>query len=68
VVERHIEKKDTGFARFLGISVRSVYETVAGFDLAAVHKYIDEELNQEIEDKAHNLVKQLSSFRNKLKQ
>ena len=48
--------------------MRSVYETVAGFDLATVHKYIDEELNQEIEDKAHNLVKQLSSFRKKLKQ
>jgi len=47
--------------------MRSVYETVAGFDLAALYKYIDEDLNQSIEDKAYALVKQLASFRNKLK-
>ena len=55
------------FARFLTIAIRSVYETVAGFDLAALNGYIDEPLNQEIEDKAYNLVKQLAAFRNKLK-
>jgi len=68
IAEGSADNSDTEFARFFGISVRSVYETVAGFDLATVHRYIDEDLNQEIEDKAHNLVKQLSSFRNKLKQ
>ena len=41
---------------------------MAGFDLAALQGYIDEDGNEGIEDKAHNLVKQLSSFRNRLKQ
>ena len=68
IAEGSADNSDSEFASFLGISVRSVYETVAGFDLAAVHRYIDEELNQEIEEKAHNLVKQLTSFRNQLKQ
>ena len=68
IAEGSADNSDPEFARFLSISIRSVYETVAGFDLAALHQYIDEDLNQEIEDKAHNLVKQLSSFRNKLKQ
>jgi four helix bundle protein len=68
IVEGSADNSDSEFARFLGISVRSVYESVAGFDLATLHQYIDGGLNQEIEDKAHNLVKQLSSFRNKLKQ
>ena len=47
--------------------MRSVYETVAGFDLATLYEYIDEDLSQSIEDKAYNLVKQIASFRNKLK-
>jgi len=51
------------FARFLGISIRSIYETVAGFDLALTYKMIDEKLNKEVEDQAENLVKQLSGFR-----
>ena len=68
IAEGSADNSDSEFARFLSISMRSVYETVAGFDLATVHRYIAEDLNQEIEDKAHNLVKQLSSFRNKLKQ
>jgi four helix bundle protein len=68
IAEGSADNSDAEFARFLGISIRSVYETVAGFDLSTVYRYIDEDMNQEIEDKAHNLVKQLSSFRNKLKQ
>ena len=68
IAEGSADNSDAEFARFLGISIRSVYETVAGFDLATVYRYIDEDMNKEIEDKAHNLVKQLSSFRNKMKQ
>ena len=67
IAEGSADNSDAEFARFLGISIRSVYETVAGFDLATVYRYIDEDMNQEIEEKAHNLVKQLSSFRSKLK-
>jgi len=74
IAEGSADNSDVEFARFLGISMKSVYETVAGFDLATLHRYIDEDLNKEIEDKAHmakeppsGLVKQLSSFRSKLK-
>ena len=67
IAEGSADNSDAEFARFLSISIRSVYESVAGLDLAALHRYIDENLNQEIEDEAHSLVKQLSSFRNKLK-
>jgi len=67
IAEGSADNSDTEFARFLGISIRSVYETVAGFDLAALYEYIDEDLNQRIEEKAYSLVKQLASFRNKLK-
>jgi len=68
IAEESADNSDAEFARFLSISMRSVYENVAGFDLATLHKYIDEDVNQESEDKAYNLLKQVSSFRNKLKQ
>jgi four helix bundle protein len=68
IAEGSADNSDAEFARFLSISIRSVYESVAGFDLAALHRYIDEALNQKIEDEAHDLVKQLASFRNRLEQ
>ena len=67
IAEGSADNSDAEFARFLGISMRSVYETVAGFDIATLYEYIDEDLNQRIEEKAHSLVKQLASFCNKLK-
>jgi hypothetical protein len=51
----------------LGIAIRSVCETAAGFDLAAATGLINYELTKEVETKAHNLVKQLAAFRNKLR-
>jgi hypothetical protein len=51
----------------LGISIRSVYETVAGFDLGIVYGYIEKDLFEIVENKAHALVKQLVSFRQRLK-
>jgi four helix bundle protein len=65
--EGSADHSDAVFARFLTISIRSVYETVAGFDLAVLYGYIDKELFEMIENKAHALVKQLVSFRQKLK-
>ncbi len=47
--------------------MRSVYETVAGFDLALLYDLINSSLNEKIEDNAHQLVKQLAAFRNLLK-
>jgi len=38
--------------------IRSVYETVAGFDLAALYRYIDDGLNKTIEQRAYILVKE----------
>ncbi|MBI3355142.1 MAG: four helix bundle protein [Nitrospirae bacterium] len=66
-VEGSADNSDIEFARFLGISIRSVYEAVAGFDLALHYKMIDDKLNIEIEDKAEELIKQLSGFRSSLK-
>ena len=67
IAEGSADNSDAEFARFLGISIRSVYESVAGFDLATLYEYIDDRLNEKVEDKAHILVKQLASFRNKLR-
>ncbi len=67
IAEGSADQSDIEFARFLGISIRSVYETVAGFDLALLYGFITEGQNEEIESAAHELVKQLSGFRNSLK-
>ena len=67
IAEGSADNSDIEFARFLSISIRSVYETVAGFDLALLYKLINADLNEKIEDDAHQLVKQLSGFRNSLR-
>lgn len=67
IAEGSADQSDAEFARFLTISIRSVYETVAGFDLAVPYGYIDLDLFEVIETKAQALVKQLVSFRQKLK-
>ncbi len=67
IAEGSADQSDTEFSRFLGISIRSVYETVAGFDLAFLYGMISAEQNEEIESRAHALVKQLAAFRNSLR-
>ena len=67
IAEGSADDSDAEFARFLAIAIRSVYETVAGFDLALLYGLITEEQNEGIESAAHDLVKQLSGFRNSLK-
>jgi len=67
IAEGSADNSDAEFARFLSISIRSVYETVAGFDLAATYGYIGDAVNEKVEEEAHRLVKQLVSFRNKLR-
>jgi four helix bundle protein len=66
IAEGSADHSDIEFARFLGISIRSVYETVAGCDLAHTYGMIDGKLNEEIEKRAETLVKQLSAFRSSL--
>ena len=68
IAEGSADNSDTEFARFLGISIRSVYEVVAGFDLALSYNLINEEIYTNTEEKAEELVRQLSAFRSKLKQ
>jgi four helix bundle protein len=67
IAEGSADHSDNEFARFLSISVRSVYETVAAFDLALLYGIISEEMNEKIESEAHSLVRQLCAFRNSLK-
>ena len=67
IAEGSADNSDSEFSRFLGISIRSAYEVVAGFDLALVYEMADEETNEKIETEAHELVKKLSAFRNALK-
>jgi four helix bundle protein len=67
IAEGSADRSDAEFARFLGISIRSVYETAAAFDVAVLYGYIGDALKKDIEDRAQALVKQLASFRNKLK-
>jgi len=67
IAEGSADNSDIEFARFLSISIRSAYETVAGFDLALSYDLITEDLNDEVEDNAHQLVRQLSGFRSSLR-
>ena len=67
IAEGSADNSDVEFAGFLGISIRSVYEAVAGFDLALLYGMIVEEQNEQIESDAQELVKPLSAFRNSLK-
>ena len=67
IAEGSADLSDLEFARFLGISIRSVYEVVAGFDLAVQYELVSPDVNEKIEDDAVDLVKQLSAFRRSLK-
>jgi four helix bundle protein len=67
IAEGSADQSDAEFARFLTISIRSVYETVAGFDLGMLYGHIEKDSFETIENKAHALVKQLVSFRQRLK-
>ncbi len=67
IAEGSADHSDIEFARFLGISLRSIYEVVAGFDLAFLYGMIAADVNDQVESKAVELVKQLSGFRNSLK-
>jgi four helix bundle protein len=67
IAEGSADNSDSEFARFLGISIRSIYEVVAGFDLALLYEIIASDQSDKIEADAHELVKQLSGFRKSLK-
>jgi four helix bundle protein len=56
IAEGSADNSDIEFARFLGISNRSVYDVVAGFDLALLYGMIVEEQNERIESDAQELI------------
>jgi four helix bundle protein len=51
IVEGSADNSGIEFARFLGISIRSVYENIAGFDLATHYGLIDDDANAELDTK-----------------
>jgi|Deesub1362A_J573_1020465.scaffolds.fasta_scaffold00043_129 four helix bundle protein len=55
------------FTRFLTMSLRSVYEILAGFDLAESLGVVKNGSVRQIEQKAEVLIKQIQSFKNVLK-
>lgn len=57
-------ESDVEFARFLTMSLRSVYEILAGFDLAESLGLVKNGSIREIEQKAEILIKQIQSFKN----
>jgi len=67
IAEGSADNSDSEFSRFLGISIRSIYEVVAGFGLALLYGMASEETNEKIETEADELVRKLSAFRNTLK-
>jgi len=58
IAEGSADHSDMEFARFLGISLRSIYEVVPGFDLALLYGMISADVNDHVESKAVELIKQ----------
>ena len=62
IAEGSAKKSDKEFSRFLEISIASVNEVVAGFDLALDDTLISQEDFSQIENEAENIAKQLGGF------
>jgi len=58
---------DKEFRRFLEISLRSVHEVVAAFDIALELGLLNDKILLETEEKAENLCKQINGFRRSLR-
>ena len=67
IAEGSALQSDAEFRRFLGIALRSVYEVVAAFEIALELGKIKRTEFDEVKEKAEELAKQLSAFRNSLK-
>ncbi len=62
IAEGSAKKSDKDFRRFLEISIASVSEVVAGFDLAKDDGIISEDEFNSIEFRAENLARQIGGF------
>ena len=62
IAEGSAKKSDKDFARFLEMSIASVNEVVAGFDLAMDDGIVSQQELSQIEVEAENVAKQLGGF------
>jgi len=67
IAEGSTSQSDAEQARFLGLAVRSLLETVACWDLVARRAYILSNELIEVREQGHRLFVKLQAFRNKLK-
>jgi len=67
IAEGSTSQSDAEQARFLGLAVRSLLETVACWDLVARRTYILSNELIEVREQGHRLFVKLQAFRNKLK-
>ncbi|HCI03687.1 MAG: four helix bundle protein [Candidatus Peribacteraceae bacterium] len=67
IAEGSAKRSDVDFARFLENAIGSVFEVVAGCDIAKDEKLITEDEYKLIEVKADSIAKQLGGFIKKLR-
>lgn len=67
IAEGSAKQSDPDFARFLEMSIASVNEVIAAFDIAVEDSLVTEPLRVSIEKDAENLAKQLGGFLKKLR-
>lgn len=58
---------DKDFNRFIMIAIASLYEVIAGLDIALDNNLINQEIYNKFENKAENIKKQLGGLSKKLK-
>ncbi len=66
IAEGSTSQSDAEQARFLGMAIRSLLETVACWDLVARRAYVRTEELKEVREQGHILFVKLQAFRNKL--
>jgi len=67
VAEGSGKNSDKDFSRFLNIAIGSIYETVAGLDIAKDAELIGEKEFSELVKKLLSIAKQLGGFKKELK-
>ena len=66
IAEGSTSQSDAEQARFLGMAIRSLLETVACWDLVARRAYVPTEELEPVREQGHSLFIKLQAFRNKL--
>ena len=66
IAEGSTSQSDAEQARFLGMAIRSLLETVACWDLVERRAYVPTEELEPVREQGHSLFIKLQAFRNKL--